>query len=91
MLTGRLPFEGTTARDVYLKVREGKFTFPPAMSISPEARDFINKILVLEPEKRLTLAQIQAHAFLSTSTKGETSPKVTIPIAALENFSSASR
>ena len=37
------------------------YRFPKYPRISPECRDLIQRILVREPDQRLTIQQIQAH------------------------------
>ncbi|KAJ2703940.1 serine/threonine protein kinase, partial [Coemansia spiralis] len=67
LLTGRPPFKATNEYQTFQKVLKLNYTFPPDMP--PHARDFIERILVLEPEKRLGatqrggFAELKAHPF----------------------------
>eukprot|EP00668_Euglena_longa_P045787 GGOE01061467.1.p1 GENE.GGOE01061467.1~~GGOE01061467.1.p1 ORF type:complete len:383 (+),score=11.69 GGOE01061467.1:62-1150(+) len=63
LLSGKPPFQdkgwtATTSNIVYLNYR-----FPPGFP--PLAKDFIKKTLVLEPSRRMTLAQMLQHPWLS--------------------------
>lgn len=53
MFTGVPPFHDETQKKIFKNVLSGKFEFPKDINISYEAIDFIKKLLVLEPEKRL--------------------------------------
>ncbi|KAJ1732477.1 serine/threonine protein kinase [Coemansia sp. Benny D160-2] len=67
LLTGRPPFKGVNEYQTFQKVLKLDYTLPPAMA--PQARDLVERILVLEPEKRLGATQrggfreLKAHAF----------------------------
>jgi serine/threonine protein kinase len=61
MITGRPPFRGLSEFLIFQKISAGQFTYPKGF---PEvAKDLINKLLVLDPEKRLTLEEIKQHPF----------------------------
>ncbi|KAI8099714.1 uncharacterized protein BX664DRAFT_377459 [Halteromyces radiatus] len=59
LLCGHLPFDDTNIRELLYKVKRGKYTLPKFLS-NP-AKDLIQKILVVHPDKRLTMQQIQDH------------------------------
>ena len=63
MLCGYLPFEDDDNEVLYEKIRKGKFTIPN--HVSEKARDLLNKILVTNPKKRLTIFQIKQHPWFS--------------------------
>ena len=48
-------------------IREGKFSFsaPIWMDVSDLAKDLIVKLLIVDPEKRLTATQALQHPFLA--------------------------
>ena len=62
LLTGHLPFDDENIRKLLLKVQSGKFTMPT--HLSPEARDLISKMLIVDPEQRITIREILAHPLL---------------------------
>lgn len=63
MLCGYLPFEDDDNDILYDKICKGKFTIPN--HVSEKARDLLNKVLVTDPKKRLTIYQIKNHPWFS--------------------------
>ncbi|KAJ1963600.1 3-phosphoinositide dependent protein kinase-1 [Dipsacomyces acuminosporus] len=67
MFTGRPPFKGSNEYQTFQKVLKVDYTFPPTMPALQ--RDLVERILVLEPEKRLGSTQsggfkeLKAHPF----------------------------
>lgn len=67
------PFEDTTSYtsydaidNTYKNIRKLRYSFPAYPSeVSNDAHDLIRKILVLDPERRLTIQQIREHPFFS--------------------------
>ncbi|CAE6533221.1 unnamed protein product [Rhizoctonia solani] len=68
LLTSRLPFDDPDIRVLLHKVKEGKFRMHERDGLSPVAQDLIRRMLVVEPEKRITIQQIFKHPFF----KGQT-------------------
>lgn len=66
MLTGTTPFRAENDYLIFEKIRAAQVPFPPDMM--PDARDFIAKLLVANPEERLGAGRnfevIKNHAFL---------------------------
>ncbi|KAI5465357.1 kinase-like domain-containing protein [Mariannaea sp. PMI_226] len=60
-LVGEAPFEDTPVM-TQKRIAKGKMTIPSY--VSPEARDLITKLLVLEANQRLPLDQIQQHPWI---------------------------
>lgn len=67
MLLGVPPFEkpdsdgrAASIHTVFQRVMSGKIDIPPGV-LSPECEDLIRKIVVKDPENRLTLSEIQKH------------------------------
>jgi len=52
---GKPPFETPEVKTTYKKIKACSFSYPEHITISDQARNLINKILVLEPSKRPTL------------------------------------
>lgn len=65
MLTGSLPFEDDTHHKLIEKITKGSFTMPS--SLSPEARDLINKMLKVNPLERISIAEIKRHPWFMSS------------------------
>ena len=63
MICGYLPFEDDDNEVLYDKICKGKFVIPN--HVSEKARDLLNKILVTDPKKRLTIYQIKHHPWFS--------------------------
>ncbi|KAI9261070.1 kinase-like domain-containing protein [Sporodiniella umbellata] len=65
LLSGSLPFDYDDIRQLLRKVKRGKYKIPS--HISCEAKDLIQKILVINPGKRLTLKEVQIHPWYTVS------------------------
>ncbi|KAG6901573.1 hypothetical protein C0995_010341 [Termitomyces sp. Mi166 len=73
MLCGRLPFEDENVNRLFEKIRAGKFPMPNFLSA--EARDLIDKMVVVDSVKRITIADIVQHPFFTTDL-----PKYLMPL-----------
>jgi serine/threonine protein kinase len=51
MVCGRLPFEDEHTPKLYKKILGGEYVLPK--NLSPEFQDFIQKILTVDPNKRI--------------------------------------
>ncbi|TVY58779.1 Serine/threonine-protein kinase ark1 [Lachnellula cervina] len=60
-LVGEAPFEDTPVM-TQRKISRGEMTVPGF--VSPEAKDLIKRLLVLDPEKRISLDQVQEHPWI---------------------------
>lgn len=67
-VVGKPPFEtkGST-EETFKKIKSVEFGFPPFLSNT--CRDFISKLLVREPERRLAIERILAHRWIRTNAK----------------------
>jgi serine/threonine protein kinase len=63
LFTGFPPFLGRSDYLVFTKSTVGKYNFPPGV-VPHDAQDLISKLIVIDPEKRLTLDEIYNHHFL---------------------------
>eukprot|EP01006_Ploeotia_vitrea_P055583 TRINITY_DN68013_c7_g1_i1.p1 TRINITY_DN68013_c7_g1~~TRINITY_DN68013_c7_g1_i1.p1 ORF type:complete len:678 (+),score=340.85 TRINITY_DN68013_c7_g1_i1:41-2074(+) len=59
ILCGSLPFDDENIRILFRKINNGVYSIPSY--ISDDARDLIQKMLVVDPMKRITIAQIRQH------------------------------
>ncbi|GAA5971136.1 hypothetical protein JCM21900_000946 [Sporobolomyces salmonicolor] len=66
LLIGKPPFQTKDVKNIYRKIRDNAYTFPPEIPLSAEAQDLISWILRPVPSERPTLAEILAHPFLIT-------------------------
>ncbi|RDL38195.1 Threonine protein kinase [Venustampulla echinocandica] len=60
-LVGEAPFEDTPVL-TQRKILRGEMTVPPF--VSPEAKDLITRLLVLDPDKRISLDHVQEHPWI---------------------------
>lgn len=65
LLCGTPPFETLTVKTTYKKIKDVDFTFPD--HICQEAKDLIQKILVFDPKKRPSVAEIKNHPFIKNT------------------------
>ena len=63
MLCGKLPFEDKNNDILYQKIKEGKFSIPEFLS--EDAKDFLIKVLNVDPKKRLNISQIKSHPWFN--------------------------
>ncbi|KAF8621753.1 hypothetical protein AX15_007546 [Amanita polypyramis BW_CC] len=61
MLCGRLPFEDDDVQVLFGKISQGNFHLPSYLS--PDARNLITTMLVVDPLKRITIPEITQHPF----------------------------
>ena len=67
LIIGEYPFNAKDKRTIHEKIKNLDYSFPETIKISKEAKDLISKILVTEPNKRLSLEQILNHDFFKQS------------------------
>ena len=69
LLTGRVPFKDKTEYLTMQAVLKGKYVYPPEANVSSAAKDFIDKLLVREPKKRIGFedeTSIRSHPFFAS-------------------------
>lgn len=59
LLCGRLPFEDNSIRGLLMKVKSGVFRMPP--DFPNDIKDLIQRMLTVDPAKRISLSEIKAH------------------------------
>lgn len=69
LLVGRPPFKAGNEYLTFQKIVALDYQFPP--NFPPSARDLIERLLVLDPEKRPTIKQIQSHEFFTGTRWGK--------------------
>ena len=62
MLCGNFPFEDISNDKLYRKIIKGKFEIPK--SLSKSVKDLINKILVVNPIRRINIKDIKKHPWV---------------------------
>lgn len=64
LLTRGVPFNAPTDKQIFEKILSGQFGYPQKNGISEEAKDFVDKLLVVNPKKRMTAKQALAHSWI---------------------------
>lgn len=62
LVTGRPPFYAEDTRGIFSKIKAGRYRIPS--NLSKPCVDFLQSLLVMEPDKRLTAAQALAHPWV---------------------------
>jgi serine/threonine protein kinase len=70
LLCGFPPFYGNTDQQIFEKILKAQFDFPSPDwdTISSEAKDFVSRILVLDPSKRPTSEECLKHPWIVQNT-----------------------
>ena len=63
MLVGALPFDDEDIHILYQQIRDGKFYLPS--TLSNEAIDLLKKLLIVDPEKRISIEDIKKHSWFN--------------------------
>ena len=68
-IVGHPPFDGKNNREIMDKIKKGKYSKSEYrwINASNEVKDLINKLLILDPEKRLTAFEALKHPWFTTS------------------------
>ena len=63
MVQGTVPFKAHNITDLHKMILKGEFEFP-VESVSPEVKDLIKKMLVLDPALRISIPQMLNHPWV---------------------------
>jgi len=65
LLTGMLPFDGQNDEETFQIISRGQFSFPStSIFLSSDAKDFVAKLLVTDPKRRMTAAEALNHPWM---------------------------
>jgi calcium/calmodulin-dependent protein kinase I len=69
LLSGNLPFMGRSQKELFRKIVAGKYDFEHDnwLQVSDQAKDLVQKMLVLDPEERITAGEAIRHGWLKES------------------------
>ena len=67
LICGFLPFEDPDTTELYKKILKGEYHIPSF--VGADAKDLMSKIMVHDPEKRFTPAEIRDHSWFQKSHK----------------------
>ena len=70
LLSGNLPFMGRSQKELFRKIVAGRYVFKEEdwAGVSDDAKDLVSKMLVLDPDERITAEQALRHPYLLLST-----------------------
>lgn len=69
LLVGALPFDDDNLRQLLEKVKRGVFHIPHF--VPPDCQNLLRGMIEVNPEKRLTLTEINRHPWVTAGGKGE--------------------
>ncbi|CAD5121391.1 DgyrCDS9913 [Dimorphilus gyrociliatus] len=79
LLSGSSPFANESDRDALLNVAKADWNFNDSFStVSGEAKDFISRLLVKDPRKRITASQAIDHPFIDLSNRRGLGDKINL-------------
>eukprot|EP00536_Pseudo-nitzschia_multiseries_P005978 jgi/Psemu1/254975/estExt_Genewise1Plus.C_1220014 len=69
LLSGNLPFMGRSQKELFRKIVSGKFEFKEEGwdGVSEDAKDLVKKLLVSNPDERITASQALRHKWMKAS------------------------
>ncbi|KAG6906303.1 hypothetical protein DXG01_014672 [Tephrocybe rancida] len=68
LVVGRPPFQTSEVKEIYKRIRNNEYDFPPERSVSAHAQALIQQILTPNPAERPTLHEIVDHLFFTNGT-----------------------
>lgn len=69
LLVGEPPFQTGSYDETFVKITQVKYTVPDFLSVA--AKHFISKLLVANPEKRMSLADVKKHPWIIANTSSQ--------------------
>lgn len=93
LLSGMPPFYGDTETQIFKMILRGEvdMTSQPWPTISPGAKDLIRKLLVRDPDKRLTASEALQHKWLSQQHGLSDAPLDSVVVSRIQKFAANSR
>jgi calcium/calmodulin-dependent protein kinase I len=68
LLSGNLPFMGRSQKELFRKIVAGKYEFDDAWTdVSNDAKELVKKMLILNPDDRITAKEAMRHPWLRLS------------------------
>jgi len=66
LLSAHIPFDGSNEQEIFQKIMSAEYSFPQNLfgTVSDTAKDFISKIFVVDPKKRLTATDCLKHPWI---------------------------
>merc|ERR1711967_161575 len=66
LLVGSHPFRGDNETELFANIADGQWSFPAASSLSGNARDFVSRLLTVNPQDRMSARECLEHQWLQT-------------------------
>lgn len=79
LLVGEPPFQTSDVKTTYNRIRQCRYSFPPNVDLSDQARSLISRMLQSSPEKRPTLETIRTDPFFRHPMPPTTAPMSLFP------------
>ena len=88
MLCGKFPFNGETNLDIFQNIKSGKICkdCPEFKSLSNEAKDFIQKLLKVNPEERFNADEALQHQWLKDRNRNRQSISKIVNFSMIDNL-----
>jgi len=89
LLSGKPPFYGDDDKEILSSVKNGSYTLSGAewKNISNEAKDLIKKMLIYDPNQRITAEAALNHPWIKKKVNEQSDPKATFnALQNLRNF-----
>lgn len=66
LLTSRMPFNAKSDKEIFQKIINGEYRYPAwtKTGLSEEAKDFIDRLIVVDPRRRMTAKQALNHIWI---------------------------
>jgi len=91
MVRGYPPFDGPDPNVVVRKIMEGRFDIGPFSACSDEFRDFISRLLTVDPYARMTVDEALLHPWILRTSSGKRD-RISVDVrASLQTFFTKSR
>ena len=74
MLTGTQPFRGANEKDLFAKISSGLFKIPEFVDF--DAKQLLNKMLVLQPDKRPSASELLHDKWIKVGRESEKSEQL---------------
>jgi len=93
LMCGQPPFYGNSDREIMASVKRGQFKFEKDLwkDYSQEIQEFIKCMLVMDPKKRPTAAELQQHPWINHNTSITEVPLTTTVMTNLRSFRARDR
>ncbi|OMJ89904.1 hypothetical protein SteCoe_7894 [Stentor coeruleus] len=89
LLVGKPPFESSDIKDTYKRIKMNAYNFPEHVELSKDAKDFVNKILVLNPKFRPGLDEIEGFEFFTRNPVPKSLPLSSLAVPPSVHFLSS--